>query len=140
MSLARDEFVEPLELGESDGRLKICHSEIPTELFMHEPARRSETEISERAAMIGERIIVGNNHSAFAGGNVLVRIKAERREITKRSAWTSAICLTDHLRCVFQDLKIVTLRHVEHRIHVHGKPIEMDNHDCFRFLPDASFH
>src|SRR5947207_2500824 len=116
MSFARDEFIEPLQLRESDGRLEIRHSKIPSELFVDEPARRSEAKISERPALFGERVIVGDDHSAFAGGDMLVRIEAERREIAKRSAGTAAICLSNHLRCVFDDLKIVTLRDVQHRI------------------------
>ena len=115
-----------------DSGLKICHPEIPAELLVNEPPRRGrlKAEIAQRTTSLGQRIVVGDDHSALACGDVLVWIEAERRERAKRSARLATVCLSNHLCRVLDDLETVPLGNLDHGIHVNRKPVKMDNHDC----------
>src|SRR5688572_13744892 len=137
VALTGDKLVEPLELSESESGLQVGHPEVPAELFVYEPAPRLHVEIAKISALLGELVIVGDDHPAFTGRDVLVRVKAESGDVAERSARPVSISLSDHFGGVFDDAKVVFRGECQDRIHINWKSIDVDCHDRFRAFGDA---
>ena len=84
-----------------------------------------EAEVAQRAAGGGERLIVGQDHAAFAGSDVLVRVEAEGADVAKTSARAAAAGLAVHLGGIFDHFETMAAGDVEHRIDIHRQTIEL---------------
>jgi hypothetical protein len=85
-AFAGDGLVEAFELGDADSRLQVAHAEVPAQVFMDESSFLPKTEIPQIPAAVGQGIIVGQYHPAFAGGDVFVGIKAESADVAEAAA------------------------------------------------------
>ena len=55
---------------------------------MDEALLRLKAEIAQAAAVLGEAVVVGDDHAAFAGGDVLVGVEAEGADVAETAAGT----------------------------------------------------
>src|SRR5690242_16554617 len=89
-----------------------------------------EAEIPERAALFGKGFVVRDDHSPFAGGDVLVGVEAEGADLAEAAAGAPLVSLAVHLRSVFDDLESMLVRNFKDRVHIHRQTIDVNNHDC----------
>ena len=54
--------------------------------LVHEALLRLEAEVAQAAAAFGQLVVVGDDHAAFAGGDVLVRVEAEGADVAEAAA------------------------------------------------------
>jgi hypothetical protein len=70
---------------------------------MDKARSRLEAEIAQGAASFRRRRIVGEDHLPFAGGDKLVRVKAEGADVAEAPARATFIGLAVHFRRIFDD-------------------------------------
>ena len=91
-----------------------------------------EAEVPKATRFLSERVVVGDDHAALTGGDVLVRVEADSADIAEAAAGEPTTGLPDGLRRVLDDFEAVTLRYLQYRIHVHRQAVDMDGHDRLR--------
>src|SRR6267143_2160828 len=84
-----EDFLNLAGLSQAHCRLVSCHSKIVTGHFVPE-TRRSEAQISQKLHPLCQVRVVGDNHSAFAGGDNFVSVKAETAQVAKTSRHSSS--------------------------------------------------
>src|SRR5687767_12137647 len=71
------QLVEALHLGAAEGGVDFGEAIVVAKALVGQPAHSLAALVAKGAARLGEGFIVGDDHSAFAGGDLLVGIKAE---------------------------------------------------------------
>src|SRR4029077_20859259 len=84
-----DNFLDPAALHQAHRRLVSCHSKIIASHFVPE-TRRGEAQISQKLHSLRQVRVVGDNHSAFAGGDNFVSVKAETAQVAETSSHSSS--------------------------------------------------
>jgi len=72
-----EEFVEAAELGDAEGGVDFAEAVVVAEALVGEPGLAFAALVSEGAAGLGEAFIVGDDHAAFAGGDLFIGVEAE---------------------------------------------------------------
>jgi hypothetical protein len=127
--LARDKLFEPFQLGETQCRLNIGHAEVPAEFLMDKtPASGLEAQIAQAAAAFGKEFIIGDQHAALAGGEMLVGVEAEDADVAETAAGKAFIGLTVHLGRVLDDFEPMPFGQFKDGFHVDWQPVNMHHH------------
>ena len=90
---------------------------------------RLEAEVAQAAAALGQAVVVGDDHAALAGGDMLVGVEAEGADVAEAAAGPSLVGLAMHLGGVLDDLQAVLPRDVQQRVHIHRQAVDMHHHD-----------
>src|SRR5438046_1367745 len=77
---------------------------------MRQPAHAFAALIAERAAIVGKGVIVGDDHPALAGGDLLVGIKRENAGAAERSDRPRARKSAEALAAIFDENQLVLSR------------------------------
>src|SRR5688500_12105355 len=73
------QLIEPLHLGHSDGGVDLAESIVVAKPLVSQPGHAFAPLVTQGAAGFGEGLIVGDDHPAFACGDLFVRIKSKNR-------------------------------------------------------------
>lgn len=128
-SLAGDEIIQTFQLGEAQGGLHVGHAQIPAQALVDEALVRHEAEVAQAAAGLGQLLVVGDDHAAFAGGDVLVGVEAEGADIAEAAAGAAFVGLSMHLSGVFEHFQAVLTGQFQHRVDIYRQAEDVDHHD-----------
>ncbi len=84
--------------------------------------------------------IIGDDHAAFPGRDLLVGIKSKHSGIGDRPYFSSVIFGADGLAGVFNHSQAMASRYVEKRSHLGGSTERVNNEDGARFRRDRCFY
>src|SRR5262252_4998815 len=98
--LLREDLVDLSELREPHRSLVACHPEVETEGLVPEPGL-CKCEVSKRSRTLSQLHIVRHEHPTLAGGDDLVRVKAEARHLAKATGHAPTTGRPMRLRAVF---------------------------------------
>src|SRR5204863_8277574 len=113
------------------------HASVPAELMMHEAPLGLKAKVAKRAASAGQRSLVGQHDSSFAGRDELVRIEAQRADVAEAAARPALVTLTVHLGCVLDYFQAEFLRQREYRVHIHRQTVRVDYENGLRSRCDS---
>lgn len=81
-----DDLLDPLHLGHAEGRGELVHPVVVAQAFVVEPEPGLPAALVAHApAEGGDALIIRDDHPAFAGGDLLVRVKGEDRRTGPRA-------------------------------------------------------
>ncbi len=95
--------------------------------------------VAQTAVEISPVLVVGDNHSSFAGGHLLVGIKGKHRRVGQRSRAAFFILGPDCFASVFDDDEIVLASDGEDRVHVRRLTEGVDDDNGFGAGGDGRF-
>ncbi len=72
-----EEFVESVHLSDADGGIDFAEAVVVAESFVREPGHSFAALVSECTAGGGEAFVVGEDHAAFAGGDLFIGVESE---------------------------------------------------------------
>ncbi len=133
------------ELAQADGGLHIAevvletgleHLVIPVPFFgVAVPGVLGDAVQTQHAHALGQGGVVGGDHAALAGGDVLGGVEAEGRRGAGRAGSSrreAAILSVGGVSGVFNDVQTMALRNLPDFVHAAGQPAQMDGDDGSR--------
>src|SRR6516164_4198880 len=84
-ALLAQSFRDSFKLSYANRRLNIAHPKIPTEFLMDEPSLFIEAQIAQIATSLRQLLIIGQHHSTFPAGDMLVGVKAHSSNMAERA-------------------------------------------------------
>ena len=83
-------LLETIELAVQHGALKLAQAVVARDHVVLVPdAARHAAAVLDRATRRGQRLVVGRDDAAFAGGQVLARLEGERGQVADRARGTA---------------------------------------------------
>src|SRR6266850_322245 len=122
--------LQSIELRIEQCSLEFAQSVIPGDhvVLVPNPARNASA-VMNGTAGLSQRIVVGRDDAAFAGGEVFARLKGERCHVSERTGGTLVITCAVRVRGVFDNDQFALFRDRHDRIHVGRLPGEMNGND-----------
>jgi hypothetical protein len=91
--------------------------------------------VAQRAHQRRGPIVIGDDHPAFAGGDLFVGIKGEHPAVAKDARWPAAVFRAQRLARVFDQLEAVRIRDLAQRIPIRGLPEDIHPQHCLQLRP-----
>src|SRR5204863_8930588 len=92
------------------------------------------------ADLVRGRVIVGDDHAAFARRRVLRRVEGETGRVTEVARFLPVVFGAVGLSGVLDDRDAVFLRRVDDRFHLRRLAVKVDRHDGRGFAVDRGRH
>ncbi len=132
-----DDFVEAFHLDDADGGVDVAEAVVVAEAGVGEPtAAGIAALVAETAAHVGELAIVGDDHAAFAGGDLLVGIEAEDAAAAEGSDFAFFVAAAEAFAGVFDEGDFVAGCELGEIVHAGGIAEGFDGEDGFGFRRD----
>src|SRR6516225_2009208 len=114
--------------------MNVAQPVVVSDPLMTQPgAILSATLVAHAAAKLGEIGIVGNDHSALAGGHLLVGIEGETGQVAERTRLLSAIGSADGLAGILDDLEVILAGDFANGLHVARQAKNVNRQDSLHF-------
>lgn len=130
LRLSREKLVDTRQLSDADRSTDVRHSVVVANDVVPVLTVICQPLALEMYSPIVERLVVGCQHPALAGGDGLVAEETERRDVAKGAHMATADQGTDPLGAVLDNEDIVLPGNLADCCHVAGRAIEVDGHDC----------
>ena len=124
-----NDLLDLVALNQAHRGLITSHPKIVTGDLMAKP-RRGERQIPQQHQFLGQLRIAGNDHSAFAGGDNFVGVKAKTTHLAETAGHSIVTSCAVRFRAIFDHNQIVFSGDLAKAIHVHRMTKEMDRNDC----------
>ena len=85
--------------------------------------------VVDRAASLGQSVVVGEDDAPFAAGEVLGRLEGERAQVADGADAAAAIFRAVGVGGVLDHREVVPPGDVQHGVHVHRQAAEVDGDD-----------
>ena len=155
VALARgDEPVEPGQLGDADGRLHVrglqVVAEVAVDVLVVVAVRQAAellaealaagvvlaagavavaAPVADRARDPGQRLVIGHDHAALAGRDVVRRIEGRGRQVAERAREPVAVARAEGVAVVLDQPQVVLLDQLHDRVEVERHAQRVREHD-----------
>jgi len=106
-----DDVLDLAKLDQSHRGLIAGHAKVETSFFVTK-ARLRERKVAQQTQTFRKVLVVGSDHSAFAGRDHLVRIKTEACHVAETAGHAVATRRAVRLSTVFDHKQVVSLRNL----------------------------
>ena len=130
-----DDLLDLVALDDAHRRLITGQAIIVTGELMSKAWSR-ERKIPQQLQFFCQLRIVGHNHSAFAGGDHFIDVKAETTHLAETAGYSSATSCAVRFGAIFDHNQVMFLRDLAKPIHVHRMTEEVNRNDCARARSD----
>jgi len=135
-----DDFGEALHLDDADGGVEVAEAVIVAEAGVGEPtATRVAALVAEGAAHVGEFFVVGDDHAAFAGGDLFIGVEAEDADAAEGADLAAFVGTAEAFAGVFDEGDFVAGGDGGDFVHADGVAEGFDGEDGFGFGGDGGF-
>ena len=132
--------IEFFELRQRDRALQFAHAVVEgREIVVGLGVAVSPGFVDEQEAAASERVVVGDDQAAFAGGHVLALLRAKAADGTEGADVLAVRFGVEGLGAVFDDREVVLAGQFHDRGHFAGVAEQVRDHDGFGFGADGSF-
>ncbi len=135
-----NDFVDAGELDDAEGAVDVAETVIVAEAFVAEPgAGFAPALIAEGDADIGQMSIVGENHTALAGRDLLIGVECKDGHFAEGSCLSAVQFGAEGLAAVLDDGEVVFLGDGADFVEVCGAAERLDGKDGLCFFGDCGF-
>ena len=128
------------QLHGCDSRLDFAHAEVVAQhvaqLFHVICANHGFGMVANQAEAMGQAVVVGDQHAAFAAVDVLVIVEAEASDVGQRARVRVTCASTGGLSGVAKQLQAMTVRNLTQARHVSGLPKDVHSENGLGALGD----
>jgi hypothetical protein len=128
-----DDLVDPADLRDPHGGLEVGHPVVVTGHLVLVPLAHAL--VAQDAQPVGDGVVVGRDHAALTGGEVLGGVEGERSD-PERAGTGAVVGRTVGLRRVLHDVQAAVPGDGHERVHVGGLAVEVDRHEHLGAVPD----
>lgn len=126
-----EDFVEALDLYDAECGVDLGEAVVESEAGVGEPVHAVAALVAEGAAHRGEVGVVGDDHAAFAGGDLFVGVEAEDSAEAEGADLAFSGCAAEAFAAVFDEGEVVFFGECFLGVHAGGVAEGFDGDDGF---------